>query len=85
MRNFYRAAQAKTVIILLRCFGWHAVEQAHEFHRHAAQLRTMAAKEQNRTIKDTMLGLAQQWEDLAMARQEFLLTQAKIESARKPD
>ena len=32
-----------------------------------------------------MLGLAQQWEDLAMARQEFLLTQAKIESARKPD
>jgi len=45
----------------------------------------MAAKELNRTIKDTMLGLAQQWEDLAMARQEFLLTQAKIESARKPD
>ena len=40
----------------------------------------MAAKQRNRTIKDTMLGLAQQWEELALARQEFLLTQAKIES-----
>ena len=56
------------------------MQQTEEFHRHAAQLRTMAAKERNSTIKDTMLGLAQQWEELALARQEFLLTQAKIES-----
>ena len=65
--------------------GAAALQQTQEYHRHAAELRSMAAKELNRTIKDTMLGLAQQWEDLAMARQEFLLTQAKIESGRKPD
>ncbi len=72
-------------MLLRLAAGVASMGRIEEYQSQAMQLRAMAAKERNQTIKDTMLGLAQQWEELALARQEFLLMRAQIESGKKPN
>jgi hypothetical protein len=58
------------------------VKLVEEYRRNAADCRAMASRERDPDTKARMLALAEQWENLALARGRFLLSLAEIQDRR---